>query len=70
MCAYVCGCVHMSDEVFGNWRAGLIITDIFPVCFEIQFQLGAVCDASRCQSKRERKEKRLGEMMKRDRDGK
>lgn len=27
-CVYVCMCVRMSDEVFGNRRAGLIITDI------------------------------------------
>lgn len=60
MCACVRVCAHMTDEVFGNWRAGLIITDIFPVCFETQFQLGVVCDASRCQSEREKMRGRGG----------
>lgn len=53
-------CAHMTDEVFGNWRAGLIITNIFPACFESPFQLGVVCDASRCQSERGKMKRREG----------
>lgn len=57
VCIRVHVCERMSDEVFGNRRAGLIITDI-PECLQTPFQLGAVCDASRPQSEREKMRRR------------
>lgn len=52
VCACACVSVYMSDEIFGNRREGLIITDISLDAFRPRSSWGAACVASRPQSER------------------
>ncbi len=53
-CVCVCVCVH---EWWGIWQSESRFNNnwYIPGCFQTSFQLGAVCDASRPQSEREKR---------------
>lgn len=62
-CAYACVCMCVSaHEWWGIWQSESRFNNnwYIPGCFQTWFQLGAVCDASRPQSEREKMRERKG----------